>query len=267
MFRIGEFSKMSKTTIKALRFYDKIGLLKPEEIDKFTGYRMYTTDQLFKLHKIQSLRQIGLSTDEVKSVLSGRDIESILNRRKTELQRGISEAQTQLSKIEFILKGDEIFMDYVATIKQIPECIVYSKRMTVPNYDAYFQVIPALGEQVTNKYPDLKCATPAYCFIVYHDGEYKEKDINIEYCEAVTEIKNDFDGIIFKKIPQATVVSIMHKGAYQKLREAYAYIFKWIDENGYKILDNPRESYIDGIWNKENEEDWLTELQVPIAKK
>ncbi|HHY99593.1 MAG TPA: MerR family DNA-binding transcriptional regulator, partial [Tissierellia bacterium] len=48
MYRIGEFSKMSKTTIKTLRYYDEIGLLKPQETDKFIGYRLYTTDQLFK---------------------------------------------------------------------------------------------------------------------------------------------------------------------------------------------------------------------------
>ena len=82
MFRIGEFSKMSKTTIKTLRFYDEIDLLKPAEVDKFTSYRMYTTDQLFKLHKIQSLRQIGLSIDEVKKVLRGTDELSILLKRK-----------------------------------------------------------------------------------------------------------------------------------------------------------------------------------------
>lgn len=67
MYRIGEFSKMSKTTIKTLRYYDEIGLLKPQETDRFTGYRLYTTDQLFKLHKIQSYRQIGLSIQEVKN--------------------------------------------------------------------------------------------------------------------------------------------------------------------------------------------------------
>ena len=59
----------------------------------------------------------------------------------------------------------------------------------------------------------------------------------------------------------------MHKGAYTKLGEAYAFIFKWIEESDYVAFDNPRESYIDGIWNKENEEDWLTELQIPIVKK
>ena len=49
--------------------------------------------------------------------------------------------------------------------------------------------------------------------------------------------------------------------------QAYAYAFKWIEENGYTAAGSPRENYIDGIWNKESEEDWLTELQIPIKKK
>ena len=57
----------------------------------------------------------------------------------------------------------------------------------------------------------------------------------------------------------------MHKGAYSKLGEAYAYIYKWIEESGHVAADNPRESYIDGIWNKESDDEWLTEIQVPIA--
>ncbi|MCL1885148.1 MAG: MerR family transcriptional regulator, partial [Dehalococcoidia bacterium] len=59
MFRIGDFSKMSKTTIKTLHYYDETDLLKPEETDKFTGYRFYTTNQLEKLHRIQAFRQVG----------------------------------------------------------------------------------------------------------------------------------------------------------------------------------------------------------------
>lgn len=269
MFRIGEFSKMGKITIKALRYYDEIGLLKPEEIDKFSGYRFYGTNQLVTLHQIQSFRQIGLSTHEIKLIFSGYDAESVLLKRKAELTAQLEDTTDRLSRIEFILQGKEgkIIMNYAATIKEIPECIVYSKKMTAPSYDSYFQMIPAVGEQVMKKYPNLKCAVPEYCFVVYLDGEYREKDINIELCEAVTEIQPDFDEIKFKKIEQVKVVSVMHKGPYSELRKAYAYAFKWIEENGYLASDNPRESYIDGIWNKEKEEDWLTELQIPICKK
>jgi len=268
MFRIGEFSKMSKTTIKALRYYDEIGLLKPEEIDKFTSYRFYTTDQLVKLHRIQAFRQVGLSIDEIKMILSGEDSASILHKRKEELKFEIAEGANQLSRIEFILQEEEKdFMNYDATIKELPGCIVYSKKMTVPSYDAYFELVPEIGESIGKQYPDLKCATPEYCFIVYLDGEYKEKDINIEFCEAVDKIWPDFDDIKFKEIKPATAISVMHKGSYAQLRKAYAYAFKWIEENDYVASDNPRENYIDGIWNKENEEDWLTELQIPIVKK
>lgn len=269
MFRIGEFSKMSKTTIKALRYYDEIGLLKPEVTDEFTSYRFYTTNQLVKLHKIQSLRQIGLAIDEVKRIMAGCDASAILEARKAELLAELENGRDQLARVEFLLQGkeEENFMNYQATIKELPECIVYSKRFTVPDYDAYFTVIPAIGEALMKQYPDLKCAVPAYCFIIYLDGEYKETDINVEYCEAVDRMMPDFDGIVFKKMESVPAVSVMHKGPYAGLRQAYAFAFQWIEENGYDISGPPRESYIDGIWNKEDEADWLTELQVPVVKK
>ena len=269
MFRIGEFSKMGKTTIKTLRYYDDIGLLKPEEIDRFTGYRFYTTDQLIALHKIQAYRQIGLSIDEIKLILSGFDAAPILEKRKAELASEIAEGTNQLSRIEFILQGNgkESYMDYVVTIKELPECIVYSKKLTVPSYDAYFEVIPAIGARITEQYPELKCATPEYCFIVYLDGEHREKDINIEFCEAVDRMWPDFDDFVFKAMPAVKVVSVLHKGPYSELGQAYAFAATWVKENGYIVADSPRESYIDGIWNKDSEEDWLTELQIPITEQ
>lgn len=269
MFRIGEFSKMGMTTIKTLHYYDEIGLLKPEETDRFTNYRLYSTNQLIKLHKIQALRQIGLSIEEILLVLSGHCEKEILEKRKQEIIGDISHMEQQLSRIEFILSDREerCFMNYQAIIKDLPECMVYSKKMTVPSYDAYFEILPALGRQVMEKYPDLKCVTPEYCFIKYLDGEYKEKDINVEYNEAIDKIKPDFDGIEFKKLESVSAVSVMHKGPYADFPKAYAFAYKWIEENGYIASDSPRESYIDGIWNKEDPNEWLTELQVPVVKK
>ncbi|MPW25800.1 hypothetical protein GC105_08355 [Alkalibaculum sp. M08DMB] len=123
-------------------------------------------------------------------------------------------------------------------IKELPECIVYSKRMTVPNYDSYFELIPAIGKAVSEKYPDLKCIVPEYCFIIYLDNEYKEKDIHVEYCEAIDKMKDDFEDVKFKKMEKVTAISVMHKGAYAGLAHAYAYAFKWIDENGYAVADS-----------------------------
>ena len=259
---------MSKTTIKALRYYDEIGLLKPEEVDRFTSYRFYTTEQLVKLHRIQALRQVGLSIDEIKLILSGHDEAPILQKRRAELISDLAQGTNQLSRIEFILqgKGEDSLMDYIATIKELPGCVVYSKRIVLPDYNAYFKLAPAIGESISRQYPDLRCTVPEYCFTVYLDGEYKESDINIEFCEAVDKAWPDFGDIVFKEIASTTAVTVMHKGSYTELSQAYAYAFKWIEENGYTPADNPRESFIDGIWNKESEEDWLTELQIPIVR-
>ncbi len=268
LFRIGEFSKMSKTTVKTLRYYDETGLLKPQQTDPFTNYRFYTSKQLIKLHQIKAFRQIGLSIDEIKMILAGRNAKEILKKRKAELLDALACGQEQLSRIEFILSGkeEEYLMNYQAIIKELPECIVYAKRMTVPNYDAYFTLIPAIGEKMQKVNPDVKCAIPEYCFIIYLDGEYKEKDFHVEFCEAVDRFGKDFDDVTFQKIEKTTAVSVMHKGAYAGLSQAYAYAFRWIEENGYAVSGNPRESYIDGIWNKEKQEDWLTELQIPVVK-
>lgn len=270
MFRIGEFSKMSKTTIKALRYYDETDLLKPEHIDPITGYRFYTTQQLLQLHRIQSYRQIGFSIHEIRLLLQQDECPvQLLQHRYDELVSELSDRQDQLSRLTFLLQHQEedFIMNYTATIKELPDCIVYSKRLTAPSYDSFYQLFPAIAEQVSATYPDLKCTSPEYCYVIYLDREYKEHDINIEYCEAVTEMRADFDDIVFKEVNPITALSVMHKGPYETLKDAYAFSLKWMEENDYLISDYPRERYIDGIWNTENQADWLTELQFPIAKK
>ena len=78
MYRIGEFSELSKTTIKTLRYYEKEGILIPAYVDEETGYRFYETSQLPELAKIISLRQMGLSINNIKSILKGSDMKQIL---------------------------------------------------------------------------------------------------------------------------------------------------------------------------------------------
>jgi DNA-binding transcriptional MerR regulator len=65
MFKIGDFSRLSMVTVKALRFYDEIGLLKPVKVDQFTGYRYYTAEQLPRLNYILALKNPGLSLDGI----------------------------------------------------------------------------------------------------------------------------------------------------------------------------------------------------------
>ncbi len=67
MMKIGDFSKLSRVSIKALRYYDEMGLLKPIEIDRFTGYRYYSASQLSSLNRIIALKDMGFSLEQIAS--------------------------------------------------------------------------------------------------------------------------------------------------------------------------------------------------------
>lgn len=269
MFQIGLFSKMNRITTKTLRHYDEIGLLKPAYVDDFTGYRYYSSEQLPRLHTIIGLKQLGLSLDQIKSLLiesAGLDV--FIDLKQKELNELINSAQQQLKLLESYQKKvrGEYMMDYTPIIKSLPEVIVASMTFIAPSYDTYFDIIPKMGDEMRRQ--GAKCASPAYCFNIYHDGEYKEKDIHVEVCEAVVDYCEDSDMVQYKKVGKVEkAVCVLHKGPYVGLREAYGFIFSWIEDNGYEVIGLPRESYIDGIWNKESEEEWLTEIQIPVATK
>lgn len=112
----------------------------------------------------------------------------------------------------------------------------------------------------------MKCLTPGYCYISCLDGEYKDKDIKIRYAEAVEKKGINTEQVKFMETDKITAVCLYHKGSYENLRDSYNVLLKYIEENNYEIIDNVRECYIDGCWNKEKEEDYLTEIQFPVKK-
>lgn len=263
MYSIGEFSKLSRTTVKTIRFYAQEGLLLPKKVDLVTGYRYYETSQLADLYRIQELRQTGFSIEEIRRIITAEDPKQILMDKRTEFQQMLQTIQSQLIHIESLM-GDVESMKYAVTIKEIPEYIVFSRTMHLQSYNDMMQKIPETGAILAAANPDLKCVSPDYCFSRHLDNEYRESDITSEYCQAVVSAGKPVEDIVFKTIPATTVASILHKGPYEKLNVAYAYILKWVEDNGYVCIETPRESYIDGIWNKESPEDWLTEIQVPV---
>ena len=85
-------------------------------------------------------------------------------------------------------------------------------------------------------------------------------------CEAVTEKKEDTGSLRFKELPEIQAACIYHRGSYDEFPRTYAAILDYIEGNGYEICGNIRERYIDGVWNKETEQEWLSEIQIPVRK-
>ena len=262
MLKISEFSKLSHLTVKALRFYEKEGLLKPAAVDEWNNYRFYETSQLEAAAKIKSYRQLGLSIEEIKTVFSGADVKEILQDKIVSLTKEKEHIESRLSIINSILEDKE--MKYQVTEKVIPEKIVYTAETVLKTYSDCMQWIPSVGQECLALNPDIKCAEPPYEFCEYLDGEHRETDIRIRHNEAVTAFGNENEHIKFRTLPETKVLSIYHKGAYDNIGEAYAFLMKYAEQNGYTPCGLSRECYIDGIWNKESVEEWLTEIQLPI---
>lgn len=262
MLKIGEFSKLSMLTIKALRFYEKEGLLVPNQVDEWTGYRYYETNQLETAAMIKALRQLDFSVAQIKAYLDGAPLENALYFKQNELLEKQSDISRKLSVIKYLTEEKE--MKYKAVVKEIGECIVYSEERLLESYSEVTTLVLESAKECLRLNPDIECTTPDYCFCEYLDGEHKEKDILTRYSQAVTRAGAENERIKFRTLPATKAICIYHKGPYDNLGEAYAYIMKYAEENGYKASGFPRECYIDGIWNKENPEDWLTEIQLPI---
>ena len=262
MLKISEFSKLSHLTIKALRFYEKEGLLKPASIDVWNNYRFYETSQLETAARIKSYRQLDMSIGEIKAVFAGADVKEMLQEKARSLAKEKQVIESRLSIINSILEDKE--MKYQVTEKVIPGQIVYSAETVLEEYADIMQWIPSVGEECLRINPGMKCAEPPYEFCEYLDGEYKETDIRIRHNEAVKSFGKENEHIHFRELPETKVLSIYHKGPYADIGKAYAFLMKYAEQNGYKQNGLARECYIDGIWNKESPEEWLTEIQLPI---
>ncbi|MBN2435551.1 MAG: MerR family transcriptional regulator [Spirochaetes bacterium] len=270
MYRIGLFSKMTKVTIKALRFYEAEGLLIPDYIDSESGYRYYSSSQLPLAYRIVSLRQCGFPVAQIRQIIAGKNIAKLFVEQRSKLEEEVVETARRLTSVNHYLDSvaNAENTSYDIVLKELPSVLVYSCRMVVDSYDDYFTVIPKIGEEISRANPDLCCVDdPPYCFIMYHDGEYRDQEIDIEFCEAVASRGKETERISFKEIPAVKQAAcVMHKGPYSALSYAYGALFRWIEDNKLIMAGNPRESYIDGIWNKSHSEnEWLTELQIPVT--
>lgn len=265
LYRIGLFANMNHVTIKALRHYDELGILKPVYVDEASGYRYYASAQIPVIHQILSLRSMGFSLEDIREVQNGYPERELLLKRKQNLLAEIAEKTAKLAQVESYLSSNRRETDYHVRIKPLPEVIVASMRKRIPDYGGLCEFMPFMGHEMEKQ--DCICAEPEYCFSIYHDGEYREEDIDVEICEAVTEKKRDTEFLKFKVIPAVeTAACILHKGPYEGFPHSYAAILDFVEKNGYEICGYPRESYIDGVWNKESEEEWLTEIQFPVQK-
>jgi DNA-binding transcriptional MerR regulator len=269
MFKIGDFSKLTRVSVRMLRYYDEVGLFKPTKIDDFTGYRYYSAKQISEINFIVSLRNMGFNVADIAVLMNERSeekLEEILKTKGEEIISNIRTEEMRLGKINSAIKDmkkERVNMSYNVTLKSLPSYKVVSLRDKIPAYDAEGMLWGRLGQYVEAN--NILCTDMFYA--TYHDGDYKEGEVDVEVVMSVDKLMKSENGIIFKEteaVEQAA--SILVPGAYSNIATAYNFLANWIEENGYSMCGNPRQVSIKGPWNEKSPEDYLCEIQIPVKK-
>lgn len=268
MLKIGEFSKLSRASIRMLRHYDEIGLLKPEAIDDFTGYRYYALDQLLTIGRITSLRDMGFGLSEIAELLEHREdkayLEARLQCQKSRLEALAEDAMRKLRHLEaarsWLRKDQE--MNYDVNVKTLPERYAACVRMTIPCYEEEGRLWEILRRETEGM--QLVPDEPCYCCAVFHDQEYKESEVDVEAQKTVKGRYPDAEHVKFRTLPPVKVVTALVKGAYTQMNDAYAAIFSWMESNGYHCVGPFFNIYHVSPHETQNPEEYVTEVCFPV---
>ena len=273
MIKIGDFSKFGRVTVKTLRYYDELGLLKPVEVDPFTGYRYYAASQLARLNRILALKELGLSLDQIAVLLSGEvtpaQLRAMLNERKAEIARQMAREQERLALVEARLAQIETegkMSEMEVVVKKVPAVKVASVRGLIPTY-AQQEILWRTLEGHLHLHA-VKPVGP--CFTLYHNSEYTERDVDAEACEPVDRDVPETSKIKCRVLPEVESMACgIHRGAFNGLAKAYADMLAWIERNGYRITSADREVYLytgKGGVTRQDDPSYVTEIQIPVEK-
>lgn len=273
MLKIGDFSKLSQVSLKALRYYDEMDLLKPREIDRFTGYRYYTVDQLPRLNRILALKDLGFSLDQICQILDedlpAAQFRGMLRMKQAEVQQDMEKEQTRLERIEARLRQIEQespMSKYDVVLKKINPQTIVSVRETIPNYGAVGKLLGDVFGFIGQR-----GIQPAGApFTVWHDHDFRETEVDAEAAvpivAAIAPVVIGDERVKISQLPAAEMACVIHQGSYDDFGLAYTALGEWIEANSYRITGSNREIYLSGPESTSNPAEYITEIQFPVEK-
>jgi DNA-binding transcriptional MerR regulator len=267
VLKIGEFSALTQVSIKTLRYYDEIGLLKPLSIDPATGYRYYSASQLPRLHRILALKDLGFPLNRVAEALdegvTADALRGMLMLRRGEQEDRVQEELERLARlkarIRMIEQGGLMSADVI--LKEVPPQWMVSLRETIPSYRA----IGALFGRLYGELGALAGEGPGVA--LFHDAEFKDEGVDAEVGVYLRQAAAVTAPLTVRELPRVSVASIIHHGAFNRVAEATIAVLHWIEDNGYRQAGPLRELFlrISEPVSRDDESN-VTEIQVPVEK-
>jgi DNA-binding transcriptional MerR regulator len=251
MFKIGDFSKLSRVSVKTLRYYDELGLLKPAHVDHFTGYRYYSADQLPQLNRILALKDLGFSLEQTMGLLEGAlapaQMREILRMKQAELHQHVQDEQARLARVEARLRWIEqenMMPIYDVVLKHIEAKTVVSARKVAPT----FGEVHHFGREVHSVLQQQRITPIAPSLNIYHHMGFLDRDMEIEVAvpvaaESSIDLPLPSGARITSNVLPAieTMACLIQQVTDDTIAEAYNAMGMWIQSNGYRIVGPSRE--------------------------
>jgi DNA-binding transcriptional MerR regulator len=282
MFKIGDFSQLGQVSVRMLRHYDELDLLKPAHVDPWTEYRYYTIEQLPRLHRILALKDLGLPLEQIGTLLDDNVplpyLRRLLQQRQAELDQHIQAEQARLARVAARLQELEEAgrpSPYDVIVKRVEALTLVSAHAIVPTLADMPRCRHRLSEELYAWLEQHRVAPSGPELVLYHIPEFVETDIDLEYGMIVPPgaIKHrvadaPLTTMNVRELPAvAEMAYVVHSGMIHDIPHALAALYRWIGTHGYTSSGAYREVH---LWGREtdsvNVEPIVVELQLPIAR-
>lgn len=247
MLKIGDFARAARISIKALRHYDAIGLLRPAHVDRSTGYRYYAAAQLGDAERLVIYRNLGFSLDQTRALLDEScppaRLRALLEVRETELARRIELENTQLAEVRKRIRQIERGQRYPVVIRATESCEVISARRILPDYDALEPMLTSMRRTIPNSEIQGHGAIWHRC---------ASTGLSID-CEALLFVSHPLASS--RQLAGSMVASATHPSFDDEaFPHVYRAVLESIDAGHFQVAGPPREIYHPDF----------TEVQFPI---
>ena len=218
------------------------------------------------LRRRNEIVRLGQGVDRT-GLLDPEALERQLEARRRDLLAELADIQRRLRLLDTAqarLRKDDSTMEYTVNRKTLPQRQAACLRMTIPAYDREGDLWHLMMKETAPLH--LQPDDPCYCSVVFHDGEYKERDVDVEAQKTVRGTYPDTEHVTFRTLPPVTFASTTFQGPYDKIGEANTAVAAWIRDNGYTYAGPSFNIYHVSPHETDNPEEFITEVCYPIQK-
>jgi effector-binding domain-containing protein len=263
---IGRFAKATRLSVKALRHYDELGLLRPAFVDPSSGYRYYRPAQANQAEAIRILRSLELPLEEIGALLAdggGEPVAKRLRQHRERLEARLDEHRRMLAYLQRLLDREDV-MPYEVTVRELPAQPVAATRTTSNLREISTAISAGLGAvEAELRRRGTEPAGPPV--VVYHADQVLDEETSapIEICWPVASPFEGTGEVYGTELPAGPAAVTVHRGPYAQIGPAYHTLSGWIQDHGHELAGGPREVYLTDP-AKVEEADYQTEVQWPI---